>query len=111
MINNSTKCVHRCSCRNAVASGGPRRPPLTPRQREVIVAWLRYGTKELAAQELFVTHSTVKTHIQRIRERYIEAGRPASTKFALFVRALQDNIIDLNDDAQMLGLGSDLSAE
>jgi DNA-binding CsgD family transcriptional regulator len=39
------------------------RPRLTSRQRQIVVAWLRSDTKGQVAQELFITPSTVKTHI------------------------------------------------
>ena len=87
------------------------RPTLTPRQREIIVAWLKFDTKDRVAHELFITPSTVKTHIQRIRERYDEVGRPARSKFALFVRAIQDGIIDVTDDQQMLGFLPDRDSD
>jgi len=74
------------------------RPHLTERQRQIVLAWLQYGTKERVAQALFVTPSTVKTHIQRIRKSYIDVGRPAGTKFALFIRAVQDGLISIDDD-------------
>jgi len=36
-------------------------------------------------------------HIARVRIKYAEVGRPASTKAALVARALQDRLIDLDD--------------
>jgi DNA-binding CsgD family transcriptional regulator len=80
-----------------------KRPRLTPRQRETLLAWLRYGTKDAVAQHLFVTPSTVKTHIQRVRELYSGVGRPASSKVALFIRAVQDGVIDITDDELLHG--------
>ena len=59
-----------CPCRHGQSRralhGGVARPRLTERQREIVLAWLKYGTKERAAQELFVTPSTVKTHIANV---------------------------------------------
>jgi DNA-binding CsgD family transcriptional regulator len=83
------------------------RPHLTKRQREIVLAWLKYGTKERAAKELFVTPSTVKTHIQRIRKSYDDVGRPAGTKFALFIRAIQDGLINIDDDEALRRFFSD----
>ncbi|MFV9455322.1 hypothetical protein ACNJ7E_17995 [Rhodococcus sp. NM-2] len=37
----------------------------------------------------------MNTHLSRIRGKYTQAGRPASDKAALLVRALQDQIITL----------------
>ncbi len=104
-----------CPCRHAqsrhVARGPVARPRLTKRQREMVLAWLKYGTKERAAQELFVTPSTVKTHIQRIRKSYLDVGRPASTKFTLFIRAIQDGLIDIHDDEALRRFFADLDDE
>lgn len=96
-----------CYCRQNLRDSGTAtpRPRLTPRQREIVIAWLIFDTKERAAQELYVTESTVKTHIQRIRERYAAVGRPATSKFALFIRAVQDGIIDVTDES-LLGVAS-----
>ena len=37
------------------------------------------------------------TYIARMRIKYAEVGRPASTKAALVARALQDGLVDLDD--------------
>lgn len=103
MPTNAT--TNGCSCRNVRArstvSAAARRPRLTARQCEIILAWLTFGTKERVAKELFVTPSTVKTHLQRIRKSYTDAGRPAGTKFELFIRAVQDGLVDIEDEATL----------
>jgi len=100
-----------CPCGYVQAGSATRaavaRPHLTTRQREIVLAWLKYETKERVAQELFVTPSTVKTHIQRIRQRYASVGRPAGTKFALFIRAVQDGLINIDDDEALRRFFSD----
>lgn len=73
------------------------RPVLAPREQEVRLAWFRTDSKELVAQQLFLAPSTVRTHLQRIRAKYIAAGRPAGTKAALVARAIQDRIISIDD--------------
>jgi DNA-binding NarL/FixJ family response regulator len=73
------------------------RPALAPREQEVLLAWFRTDSKELVAQQLFLAPSTVRTHLQRIRAKYIAAGRPAGTKAALVARAIQDRIISIDD--------------
>jgi DNA-binding NarL/FixJ family response regulator len=74
----------------------PILPRLTPREVQILLAWLRSDTKEEAAAELYVAATTVSTHIARIRTKYAAAGRPASTKTQLFVRAAQDGLIDIH---------------
>lgn len=73
------------------------RPALTGREIEVLVAWLRAESKQEAAESLFISASTVSTHIARIRAKYDAVGRPATTKSALFARAIQDGYAALDD--------------
>lgn len=70
---------------------------LSAREVEVLRTWLVSDTKETAARALYVSHSTVNTHITRIRSKYQDAGRPATTKTALLARALQDGLITVEE--------------
>lgn len=74
-----------------------RRPALSPREIEVLLAWLEADSKEDAAERLFIAASTVSTHLARIRAKYTAVGRPAPTKTHLLARALQDGITRLED--------------
>lgn len=65
-------------------------PPLSSREIEVMRAWLLTDSKREAASRLFITEATVSTHLTRIKAKYAAVGRPARTKVALFVRAVQD---------------------
>ena len=67
------------------------------REVEVLVAWLHSESKEEAARRLYLGATTVNTHISRIRAKYTAVGRPAPSKAALFVRAIQDGYVDLAD--------------
>jgi hypothetical protein len=40
-----------------------------------------------------IAESTVKKNIDRIREKYEAAGRPANTKIDLYIRAVEDGIL------------------
>ena len=73
------------------------RPELAPREREVLLAWILHDNKDDVARQLQISPTTVRTHLQRIREKYAAAGRPASTKAALLARAIQDGLVDVND--------------
>ncbi|UEA58105.1 LuxR family transcriptional regulator [Gordonia otitidis] len=73
-----------------------RRPVLSRREVEVLLTWLRAESKEDAAAELFISASTVSTHLARIRTKYTAAGRPAPTKTHLLARALQDGYTSLD---------------
>ena len=73
------------------------RPSLSAREIEVLRTWLVCNTKDAAARSLFITGSTVNTHITRIRDKYDAAGRPAVTKAILLARALQDGHITVDE--------------
>ena len=81
--------LHR---RNAVG-----RVTLSEREREVLMAWLRTESKDEVGRLLHIAPATVRTHLQRIRVKYAQTGRPASTKSALFVLAVEDGLIGLGD--------------
>lgn len=74
-----------------------RRPNLSTREVEVLIAWLRTDSKTAVGNTLYITAATVRTHIQRIRDKYDAVGRPAPTKAALTVRAIQDGLITVDD--------------
>lgn len=59
--------------------------------------WVMTDSKTEAARLLFVSPSTVSTHITRIRQKYDDAGRPARTKASLLIRALQDGHIRFDE--------------
>ncbi|MCU1626208.1 MAG: LuxR family transcriptional regulator [Pseudonocardia sp.] len=73
----------------------PDRPVLSEREREVLLAWFESDSKQLVAQRFHLSAKTVDTYINRVRIKYADVGRPATTKAALVARALQDGLIDL----------------
>jgi DNA-binding NarL/FixJ family response regulator len=73
------------------------RPKLAPREKEVLIAWFRTDSKDDAARQLSIAPTTVRTILQRIRAKYAAVGRPATTKAALVARAIQDDIIGIDD--------------
>jgi two-component system, NarL family, nitrate/nitrite response regulator NarL len=73
------------------------RPKLSPREREVLLQWFSTESKAFASRALYITTATLDTHLARVRAKYAAAGRPASTKAALVARAIQDNIISVDD--------------
>jgi DNA-binding NarL/FixJ family response regulator len=79
------------------SDGAVGRPNLAPREREVLIAWVRTESKDLVAQQLDIAPTTVRTHLQRVRAKYAAVGRPATTKASLVARAIQDGIINVND--------------
>lgn len=73
------------------------RPTLTDREVEVLRTWLMVDSKPACGEALHISLGTVNTHLTRIRAKYAEIGRPASTKAALVARAIQDDIIDIEE--------------
>lgn len=76
---------------------------LSDREVEVLTQWLICDSKKEAAAALFISDATVNTHLARIRAKYDDAGRPAATKIALLIRAIEDGYITLNQIAQSVG--------
>lgn len=75
----------------------PDRPRLTPRETDVLVNWFACESKEMVARKLNLSVRTVNSYIDRVRIRYANAGRPASTKAALVARAIQDGLVGLDE--------------
>ncbi len=73
------------------------RPRLSAREVEVLLAWIKSDSKSAVSEMLFIAPGTVNTHLSRIRTKYDQAGRRASTKAALLARAVQDGLIDLHE--------------
>lgn len=74
---------------------GPAGVELTQRETEVLrlyASGLKYA-ETAAALDPPVSLESVKTYLSRIRKRYQQAGRPASTRMELRQRALEDGII------------------
>ncbi|WP_433733974.1 LuxR C-terminal-related transcriptional regulator [Nocardia sp. CA-129566] len=72
------------------------RPALSSREIEVLLAWICSDSKVEVGRRLYISLGTVNTHLARIRDKYAAVGRPAPTKAALVSRALQDELIDLD---------------
>lgn len=72
-------------------------PAVSPRELEVLRAWFALPSKELVAAKLHISVKTVETHIARVRVKYANAGRPASTKSELMTRALDDGLISIEE--------------
>ncbi|GAB3874116.1 hypothetical protein GCM10029964_015550 [Kibdelosporangium lantanae] len=73
------------------------RPKLTPRQVDVLLEWFHCESKEMVAQKLNLTVSTVNGYLDRVRVKYANVGREAPTKAALVARAIQDGIVSVDD--------------
>jgi DNA-binding NarL/FixJ family response regulator len=67
---------------------------LSPRERQVLALYASGFALKQVAFELGVGSSTVKEHIDRVRSKYSSIGRPAGTKTELYMRAVEDGLID-----------------
>ncbi|MFI0484432.1 response regulator [Actinomadura sp. 9N215] len=75
----------------------PGRPQLSLRESDVLVEWFRCESKEMVARKLGLSVRTVNTYLERVRIKYANVGRPASTKAALVARAIQDGLVAVDE--------------
>lgn len=92
-------CQGRPVVNTALDMTSPSRPKpastgLTPRESEVLALYASGMTAEVVGQRLYIARSTVNEHIKRIRDKYTDASRPARTKHELFLRAVEDGLIE-----------------
>jgi DNA-binding NarL/FixJ family response regulator len=67
---------------------------LSPREREVLALYASGETAQGIAESMNLSRDTVVNYVGRIRTKYALAGRPASTKVDLHVRAREDGILE-----------------
>lgn len=72
-------------------------PALSDREREALIQWFQSESKQLVAVRMGLSVRTVQTYLDRARQKYVELGRPASTKAALLACAIQDGLVDLEE--------------
>lgn len=68
------------------------RPRLSPRERQVLVDYASGMTLKATARRAGITVHTAKDYLDRVKAKYRQAGRPASTKIDLARRAREDGI-------------------
>lgn len=69
------------------------RARLSDREREVLVLYVSGLEIAQIASQLFVTENSAREYLRRIRAKYSEADRPASSKVDLLRRAIEDGIV------------------
>jgi two-component system nitrate/nitrite response regulator NarL len=67
-------------------------PALSARERAVLVAYVSGMTLTQAARHVGIRPETAKTYLERVRDKYDRAGRPARTKLELANRAREDRL-------------------
>lgn len=66
---------------------------LSPRERQVLALYASGETAQGVAEAMGLSRDTIINYVGRIRTKYALAGRPASTKVDLHVRAQEDGIL------------------
>lgn len=67
---------------------------LSPREREVLTLYASGMALKQVAFTLNIKLNTAKEHIDRVRAKYADIGRPVSSKTELLVRAIEDGLMD-----------------
>lgn len=68
---------------------------LSPRQLEVLELYASGEQADRVARMTGLSPQTVNDYLQRIRQKYADAGRPARTKTDLYKRALEDGYLPI----------------
>ncbi len=69
------------------------RPHLSPQERAVVLAYASGMTLAAAARKLGIQPATAKNYLDRVKEKYRLAGRPAYTKLDLASRVREDGLL------------------
>lgn len=67
---------------------------LSPKEAEVLSLYASGMAQKQVAYQLGIADSTVKEHIDRVRQKYAKVGRPVTSKTELLRRAIEDGIIE-----------------
>jgi two-component system, NarL family, nitrate/nitrite response regulator NarL len=68
------------------------RPHLAPQERAVLLAYASGMTLVAAARRAGVRPATAKVYLERVKEKYRQAGRPTYTKLDLAARVHEDGL-------------------
>jgi DNA-binding NarL/FixJ family response regulator len=66
---------------------------LSSREREVLTLYVSGIDVPQIARRLFITENSAKEYLRRIRTKYSELSRPASSKVDLLRRAIEDGVV------------------
>jgi DNA-binding NarL/FixJ family response regulator len=82
-------------------------PKLSGQEQEALRLWFQGMSKASVARRMNITENTVKQYIDRARVKYVKAGRPAPTTFALLARAIEDGLIDFKEIGEYRSYAAD----
>lgn len=69
---------------------GPVRPNLSPKERQVLLEYASGLTLKATARRAGVSPHTAKYYLDRVKDKYQQAGRPTYTKIDLAARVRED---------------------
>ncbi|MFD7612391.1 response regulator [Streptomyces sp. NPDC059828] len=69
---------------------GPARPRLAPKELQVLLEYASGLTLKATARRVGVSPHTAKYYLDRVKDKYQQAGRPAYTKIDLAARVRED---------------------
>ncbi|NDK90754.1 response regulator transcription factor [Gordonia desulfuricans] len=72
----------------------PQRVHLSSRECEVVVTYVLGATVRETSSRHFIAPSTVRTHLRRVMDRYVDAGRPVNNKSQLLIELIADGWVD-----------------
>ncbi len=78
----------------SVIAGDPQRPKLSIQEERALVLYASGLTLDEVATQIGVKPDTAKQYLQRVKVKYAQAGRPASTKSDLTKIAWADGYLD-----------------
>lgn len=70
----------------------PDRPALSPKEREVLLGYASGLTLKTTARRAGISPHTAKYYLDRVKDKYQRAGRPAYTKIDLASRVREDRL-------------------
>lgn len=73
-------------------SDRPGRPRLSKQERAILLAYASGLTLDAAARQVGIRPGTAKAYLDRVKEKYANAGRPAYTKLDLADRVREDGL-------------------
>ena len=79
--------------RALVATPPTHRPDLSPQELRTLLMYAGGMPLKSVARRLGITEGAVKTYVDRVREKYLRAGRAAPTKIDLYARAVEDGYL------------------
>jgi DNA-binding NarL/FixJ family response regulator len=68
------------------------RPSLSPRELEVLSLYASGMTLDAVARRIGIASGTARTHLARVKQKYVDVGRPAYTKLDLAERHREDRL-------------------